>query len=186
MKKTDILITILAFLFVYVCIADYLSAEISIDFSEVPFRLIYQKSDSDIPNTKIYIYNGDYEFKIVSGNNVYPYDDSKAKTKSWFIGTATTDSGGRFTLDLSKIDATNIIIKAGKNYRIVDFERSSNLSHEKSNWHIRVIRFEENSTRVSHNDIYDLQSKTVKKFWPDGNAEEKPFEEIILFVQNEE
>lgn len=105
------------------------------------------------------------------------------KDADFYITSVTTDGNGQFTLDLSSIDIADIVVEPGKLYNIVRFERSSDLAHTKSVDHIRVVRFKPGTTRVVSNMIYDIKRKTVKTIPISGEAQEKPYGEILLVAK---
>jgi type II secretion system protein G len=112
-----------------------------------------------------------------------PYLNKKA---DWYLCSVKTDSQGRFTLDLSSIEADEIVVEPDKPYSLVRFSRSNDLSHTKSDSHIRITRFEPGTTQVVNNMIYDLKRKIVKVLPISGKPEEKSYKEIILAAKNSE
>lgn len=164
------------------CIANANPDNSAISLSKVPFKLISEDNFNPIVNRKIIVYNGDIKIDYAPDYNPYPYDDT-GKNEPWFITIIQTDNEGKFYLNHSRIKSTDIILQLGEPYQLIHFEKSSDISHTKSNYHIRIVRFKKGETKVLRNDIYDLKNKILKEISLDGNVETKPFEEIILIVQ---
>ena len=153
--------------------------------SPVSFQLLSEEDGKPLMNRAVYIFNGDYKFNYVGGYEPYPYDRS-AKEREWFIQVVETDQNGKFSLNVGTIGAQEIVFQVGPPYRIVDIEKSSDLSHAPSNDHIRVVLFHQGQTTgVTGNNIYDLKNKTVKTIWLDKRVEEKLFDDIVLVVKKE-
>ena len=151
---------------------------------QVSFQLVSEDNLKPIPNRDIYVFNGDYKIDYMGPYNPYPYDNS-ARKNGWYITKVKTDSEGKFLLNIQSMNARAIYFQPGPPYRIMDIEKSSDISHSQSDSHIRIVRFEKSETRVKYNDIYDLKNKVVKKIWLDGRIEEEPFKDVILIVQKE-
>jgi hypothetical protein len=160
------------------------STKTSAKVSGISFQLISEEDSKPIPNRDIYVFNGDYEIHYEAPYNPYPYDDS-ARKEDWYITKVTTDGQGKFSLDISKTKVRNIYFQAGSPYRIMDIEKSSDISHSPSDSHIRIVRFEKGTTKVKCNDIYDLNIGIIKKIWLDGKNEEVTFKDVTLIAQNE-
>lgn len=111
------------------------------------------------------------------------HEDYTSKDVDYYIASVSTDGNGIFSLDLSSIDAMDIIIQPGKPYNTLRFERSSDIGHTTSADHIRVVRFEPGTTRVTSNMIYDLKRKVVKIIPISGKAVEEPYTEVVLVAQ---
>jgi len=145
----------------------------------VKFKIIDEATGEPLKNRELNICQFVY-FKLKPGAPS-PYLDKGA---DWFITLIKTDGQGIFFLDLSKIEVHDIVAEPGPPYNIVHFERSSNIRHNKSANHIRVVQFEAGTTRVASNMVYDLKRKIVKII-PifGGQAQEKPYDQILLVTK---
>ena len=144
----------------------------------VRFRILEEATGAPLANRQLNICRFFY-FKLAPGAPS-PYLDKDA---GWYITSVTTDEQGRFALDLSRIEATDIVLEPGLPYDIVSFERSSDLAHTKSADHIRVLRFEKGTTRVTGNAIYDLKRKTAKILAVSGQPTQEIFTEVLLLTR---
>jgi hypothetical protein len=149
----------------------------------VTFQLIAERDGRPIGNRNIFIYNGDIKLNYLAPYNPYPYNDSMRK-EPWYITSTKTDKRGNFALNLSKIKSTDVIIQIGKPYDLLNFELSSDISHTKSRFHIRIVRLRKGETLVLRNDIYDLRKGIVKEINLDGTSFTHLFDNIILYAQN--
>lgn len=154
-----------------------------IKVTKVPFKVVSEENSTPVANRKVIVYNGEWEICYELGYDPYPHNDSM-KNEPWFITIVQTDNEGKFYLNLSKIKSTDIRLQIGKPYRLIDFEKSSDISHTKSNYHIRIVRFKKGETRVLRNDIYDLRRGILKEISLDDTVNERAFNEIILIAQN--
>ena len=141
----------------------------------VKFKIVDEGTGEPLRNRELNICQFVY-FKLKPGAPS-PYLDKGA---DWFITSIKTDGQGIFFLDLSKIEASKIVVKPGSPYNIIRFERSSNIAQTKSADHIRVVQFKPGTTQVVSNMIYDLKRKIVKTISIAGEVQEKPYEEIVL------
>lgn len=126
--------------------------------SEAAWFTILKPNGSPFKNTSIYIYNGDIEFD--SRGNEYSYGD-KAKERSHFLSEAITDEYGNFGIKIQNYSQRNFILVAGSVYYAVQIEKSDSLGYTPSQDHIRYVEWEDNSTRVKANHIYNWREKTV-------------------------
>ena len=144
----------------------------------VAFRIAEESTGAPLANRQLNICRFVY-FKLAPGATS-PYLDKQA---AWYITSVTTDEQGRFALDLSRIEATDIVVEPAQPYDIVRFERSSDLAHTKSADHIRVVRFEKGTTHLSGNVIYDLKRKVANTLAVSGQPTEETFTEVFLFAK---
>lgn len=146
---------------------------------KVKFRIVEEATGVPLKNRELNICRFVY-FKLKPGAPS-PY---LAKDASWYITSVTTNENGIFSLDLSSIEAMDIVVAPGRGYNIVRFERSLDLAHTKSADHIRIVQFEPGTTRVRSNMIYDLKQRVVRIIPISGQAiEEKPYKEILLVTR---
>ncbi|MHC4356489.1 MAG: hypothetical protein ACYS0H_27615, partial [Planctomycetota bacterium] len=108
-----------------------------------------------------------------------PYLDKDAE---WYITSAVTDDNGVFTLSLSGIEETHIVVEPGKPYYMTRFSRTSDLAGTKSADHVRVAHFHRGLT----NRVYDLKSGMVQTLANSGETAKEPFTEILLTVRRNE
>lgn len=150
--------------------------------ADVRFRIVDEATGAALANRDLNICRFVY-FKLKPGAPS-PY---LSKDASWYITSVTTDENGIFSLDLSSIDAMDIVVAPGRDYNIVRFERSLDLAHTKSADHIRVVRFERGTTRVRSNMIYDLKRRMVKIIPISGQGtEQKPYDTILLVANKQD
>lgn len=147
----------------------------------VKFKIIDEATSQPLSNRELNICQFVY-FKL-KPDAPSPYLD---KGGDWFITSIKTDGQGIFFLDLSKIEASDLVVEPGPPYNIVRFERSSDLAHTKSADHIRVVQFETGTTRVISNMIYDLKNKKVSRIYPPECALAVPYVQILLTAKRVE
>jgi len=153
---------------------------------DVTFQLSFEDQSVDqtpLAYRNVNVYNGDYEFKS-STFDLYPYG-VEGRKRHWLLAEVKTDGHGKFNLDVSRYNAKKIFLRVGPTYRLIVLEKSSDISHTPSDRHLRVIGFEPGSSRVNHNDIYDLKSDRLKTIGMDGSIQERRFKHIELKVQKE-
>lgn len=143
---------------------------------------ITKPSGAPLAKAKIYIYNGDMQFKLAPGQVAYPYSN-EGKTKSWYVGEIITDGKGDFDLNMQDFQPRNLILVAGSVFNPITIRKSSDLSYTPSADDIRVVEFAEGSSLVVANHIYNWRAHTVVDI-PMGGAPsaEKPADRIALRV----
>jgi hypothetical protein len=104
------------------------------------------------------------------------------KDAEWYITSVVTDKNGVFTLNLSAIEETSIVVEPGKLYDMTRFSRTSDLAGTKSVNHIRVAYFHGGLTKR----IYDLRSGMVRTIADSGETVKEPSIEILLTVRKRE
>ena len=136
----------------------------------VKFKIIDEVTGKPLKNRELNICRFVY-FKLKPGGPS-PYLDKKAK---WYITSVTTDDEGIFTLDLSSIDAKDIVVEPGGPYNIVRFYRKSSCGAWKKPGVLDCIGiFEERTgTRTSRNLCYDLKTKVVRINPTSGGGDER-------------
>jgi hypothetical protein len=139
--------------------------------SKVRFKIVAEDTGEPLANHQLDLYRFVYDV---------PFDSKEAP---WYITSATTDSEGVFSLDLSDFEVDYIVVQPDQPYSIVRFERASDLKHTASADHIRVVRFEAGETRVEANAIYDLKHRVVKIIPISGEVREESYTEILLIAQ---
>jgi hypothetical protein len=148
----------------------------------VKFKVVEEDTGQPLQNRQLDIYHF-VRFNLEFVRSRLEHEHYTSKDVDYYIASVSTDGNGIFSLDLSSIDAMDIIIQPGKPYNTLRFERSSDIGHTKSADRIRVVRFETGTTRVTSNMIYDLKQGIVKIIPISGQAvEEKPYKEILLVV----
>ncbi|PCJ99488.1 MAG: hypothetical protein COA45_05480 [Zetaproteobacteria bacterium] len=146
--------------------------------SESAWFTILKPDGSPFQNTSLYVYNGDIKFR--SFGNMYPYGEA-AKEKSHFLSEVKTDEHGNFGIKVQNFKQRSFLIIAGSVYHAVQIEKSNGLAHTPSDDHIRYVEWEDNSTRVKANHIYNWRKQTVVTIPLFGDPlPEKPAERIIL------
>lgn len=148
----------------------------------IKFKMVEEATGRPLQNHQLDIYRF-VRFKLEFVRSKLEHEHYTTKDVDYYIATVSTDGNGIFSLDLSSIDAMDIIIQPGKPYNIVRFERSSDIGHTMSADHIRVVRFEPGTTHVTSNMIYDLKHRVVKIIPISGQPAEKPYTEVVLVAQ---
>lgn len=139
--------------------------------SAVKFKIVEFDTGNPLKDCHLDIYRFAYDVHFES------------KETDLYITSVTTDSQGVFSLDLSKINVSYTVVQPGKQYGIVRFERSSDLSHTKSTDHIRIVGSTPGKISFAGNAIYDLKRRVVKIVPFSGATEKEPYTKILLVVR---
>lgn len=146
--------------------------------SEAAWFTILKPDGSAFKNTSVYIYNGDVKFD--SRGNEYPYGQ-KAKERGHYLAEAITDENGNFGIRIQNFSQRSFIFVVGSVYYPVMISKSDDLAHTPSDDHIRFVEWEDNSTRVKANHIYNWREMSVVTYPLDGAPlPAKSAERIIL------
>ena len=146
--------------------------------SEAAWFTILKPDGSPFKNTSLYIYDGDIEFK--ANGKLYPYGDA-AKGKHYYLGEAITDEHGNFGVKVQNYMQRSLVLVAGSVYYAVKIDKSDGLGHTPSQDHIRYVEWEDGSTRVKANHIYNWRTQNVITIPLSGDPlPEKPADRLIL------
>ena len=147
------------------------------DLTSVVFRIVSEQDQSPLSHRELLVFDGRPE------DVVFEFVKTKASIQEHYLGSVTTDANGGFTLDLSDSSVTEIVVQPGPPYDIVRFERSSDIAHTKSLYHVRMVRFVKETRQVSRNDIYDIKRQMVKQIGLNKSEVEMPSQELLLIAQ---
>jgi len=134
------------------------TATSSASASESAWFQLFSPEGVPMERTHINIYNGDIKFKAIG--NMYPYGKA-AMQHSHYLGEVITNDKGVFGLKVQNYRQHNLTLIVGSVYYRIDISKSDGLPHSRSDDHLRVIEWEDGSTRVKANHIYNWRKRTV-------------------------
>ena len=148
----------------------------------VKFKIVQESTGRPLPTTDLNICRF-VDFKLQTGSEK-PY---LTKNENWFLTSVKTDENGIFSLNLSRIKVTDIVVAPPEPYIYTRFELNNDITDTNALGHVRVVRFEPGSTSVTANLIYNLKTKIVKVIPISGQkAQQESFEEILLSVKKKQ
>ncbi len=119
---------------------------------------IVRPDGTPFADASLYIYDGDIEFDATG--NMYPHGEA-AKAMQHFLGEVITDDQGRFGIRVQNYTQRSLILVPGSVFYPVRIEKSDGLAHSRSDDHIRIVEWEDGSTRVKANHIHNWKEMTV-------------------------
>ena len=148
----------------------------------VKFKIVEEATGRPLPTTELNICRF-VDFKL-QAEGQEPY---LTKNENWFLTSARTDENGIFSLNLSRMKDTDIVVAPPEPYIYTRFELNNDITDTNALGHVRVVRFEPGSTSVTANLIYNLKTKIVRIIPISGEkAQQEPFEEILLSVKKKQ